>query len=140
MRFNNFWCYRRILFSRGFASALWHSRQNLLAYAQGRPLVAGPYMAELDITYRCNSRCHMCQRWNDPRRDELSLAEYQKLARVLHEMGSHQISIAGGEPLLREDVFPIIDCFTGRKMSVNLCTNGLLLSQYVDEICQSGIS
>jgi len=137
MRFKNFWTYRRILLSKGFASAVWHSRQNLLADEQNRPLAAGPYMAELDITYQCNCRCRMCQRWKDPRSNELSLDEYKKLAGVLHEMGSHQISISGGEPLLREDVFPIIKSFTSLGMSVNLCTNGLLLEKHCDEICGS---
>jgi MoaA/NifB/PqqE/SkfB family radical SAM enzyme len=139
MRFNNFWCYRRILFSKGFAAALWNSRKNLFASAQGLPLQAGPYMAELDITYRCNCRCQMCQRWNDQGSDELSLSEYRKLAGDLHAMGSHQISIAGGEPLMREDVFPLIENFTGLGMSVNLCTNGLLVGKYGDQICASGI-
>jgi MoaA/NifB/PqqE/SkfB family radical SAM enzyme len=125
MRLNNFWCYRRILFSKGFAAAVWNSRQNVLAYRQQRQLKAGPYMAELDITYQCNCRCQMCQRWKDPRRNELSLDEYIKLAADLHAMGSHQISISGGEPLLRNDVFKIITGFVGRNMSVNLCTNGL---------------
>jgi MoaA/NifB/PqqE/SkfB family radical SAM enzyme len=139
MRFNNFWCYRHILFSKSFVRALWNSRRNLLAYSQGRSLTAGPYMAELDITYQCNCRCQMCQRWNDPRRDELSLSEYQKLAADLHQMGSHQISIAGGEPLLREDVFSIIESFTSKDMSVNLCTNGMLVGNFHKEICTSGI-
>ena len=137
MRFSNFWGYRRILFSKGFMSALWHSRQNLMAYGQGRRLAAGPYMAELDVTYQCNCRCQMCQRWQDPRGDELSVDEYKALAAVLHRMGSHQISIAGGEPLLRDDVFNIIESFSGRGMSVNLCTNGLLLKTYHAEICKS---
>jgi len=140
MRFNNMWTYRRILFSRGFASAVWHSRKNLIADEHSRPLTAGPYMAEFDITYQCNCRCRMCQRWKDGRTNELSLDEYQRLAGVLHEMGSHQISIAGGEPLLREDVFPIIKSFSGREMSVNLCTNGLLLEKYEDQICSSGLT
>jgi MoaA/NifB/PqqE/SkfB family radical SAM enzyme len=140
MRFNNFWTYKRILFSKGFASALWYSRQNLIADQQGRPLTAGPYMAELDITYQCNCRCRMCQRWKDRRTNELSLDEYQQLAVTLHEMGTHQISIAGGEPLLREDVFSIIKSFSGLGMSVNLCTNGILLEKYEDEICGSGLT
>ncbi len=140
MRFNNMWTYRRILFSRGFASAVWHSRKNLIADEHSRPLTAGPYMAEFDITYQCNCRCRMCQRWKDGRTNELSLDEYQRLARVLHEMGSHQISIAGGEPLLREDVFPIIKSFSGLGMSVNLCTNGLLLEKFDDEICSNGLT
>ena len=138
MRFSNFWDYRRILFSRGFAKAAWHSRKNVLDYGEGRPLSAGPYMAELDITYQCNCRCQMCQRWKDPRTGELSLDEYKQLAVLLHEMGSHQISIAGGEPLLRDDVFDIIENFSARKMSVNLCTNGILIKKHHDEICKSG--
>lgn len=138
MRFNNFWTYRRIIFSRGFASAVRHSRQNLIADEQDRPLPAGPYMAELDVTYQCNCRCQMCQRWKDPRGEELSVDEYKALAGVLYQMGSHQISIAGGEPLLRDDVFNIIESFFGLGMSVNLCTNGLLLTKYHDEICKSG--
>ena len=137
MRFNNFWDYRRIVLSKGFASAVWSSRKNVLAYGQGRPLNAGPYMAELDVTYRCNCRCQMCQRWKDPRSDELRADEYEALAAVLHEMGSHQISIAGGEPLMRDDVFDIIKSFSGRGMSVNICTNGLLIEKYHEHICNS---
>ncbi|MGD2098199.1 MAG: radical SAM protein [Desulfobacterales bacterium] len=137
MRFNNFWDYRRILLSKGFASAVRQSRKNVLAYGQGRPLEAGPYMAELDVTYRCNCRCQMCQRWQDPRSNELRADEYEALAAGLHEMGSHQISIAGGEPLMREDVFDIIESFSGRGMSVNICTNGLLLEKFHEQICTS---
>ncbi len=79
----------------------------------------------------------MCQRWQDPRGDELRADEYAALAAELQKMGSHQISIAGGEPLLRDDVFDIIRSFSGRGMSVNLCTNGILLEKYHDQVCSS---
>lgn len=95
-------------------------------------------MAELDITYRCNCRCQMCQRWKDPRRDELSVAEYRQLAVTFNNLGVHQVSIAGGEPLLRDDVFHIIASLSRHGMSVNLCTNGILLHKYPEEICRSG--
>ena len=138
MRFNNFWCYRHILLSKGFARTLWNSRNNLKADRDGLPLPAGPYMAELDITYRCNLQCQMCQRWQDPRRDELSLETYRHLAHEFTELGVHQISVAGGEPLLREDVFRIIESFAKRGMSVNLCTNGMLIEKYRRDITESG--
>lgn len=138
MRFNNFRVYGPSLLSKGFAAAVWHARQNVIAAHKDRPLVYGPYMAELDITYRCNCRCRMCQRWRDPRRQELTLAEYQRLAESLHTLGSHQVSISGGEPLLREDVFDIISAFADRGMSVNLCTNGMLAEEYAAAICASG--
>jgi MoaA/NifB/PqqE/SkfB family radical SAM enzyme len=95
-------------------------------------------MAELDLTYQCNLRCHMCQRWRDPRRDELSLEDYRKLAREFQGMGVHQISIAGGEPLLRQDVFLIIETFAKRGLAVNLCSNGMLLEKYRRELADSG--
>ena len=63
MRFNNFWSYRSILLSGGFFKSVLNSRRNLIAAGEERPLPAGPYMAELDITYQCNLRCRMCQRW-----------------------------------------------------------------------------
>lgn len=138
MRFTNFWTYRRILFSKGFLAALLQARRNIRDSARNRPLSAGPYLAELDITYRCNGRCLMCERWNDTRGHELQLEEYEHLARDLRAMGTHQISIAGGEPLLRPDVFDIVRSFSERTMSVNLCTNGVLLEHSIDPIIESG--
>jgi MoaA/NifB/PqqE/SkfB family radical SAM enzyme len=138
MRFNNYKCYRRLIASGGFLKALWNARRNLAADAQGRPLPAGPYMAELDVTYRCDLRCRMCARWQDTRTGELGLEEYRALAAEFEALGVQQISIAGGEPLLRPDVFEIIRCFSGRGMSVNLCTNGIQLARFAGEVAESG--
>ncbi len=138
MRFKNFWCYRRIILSRRFLRTLRGSRANVRADAIGRPPTAGPYMAEFDITYRCNCRCRMCQRWNDPRSESLTLSDYRRVAAELEKLAVHQISIAGGEPLVRPDVFEIIDAFAEAGLSVNLCTNGMLLHRYRDRIAASG--
>jgi MoaA/NifB/PqqE/SkfB family radical SAM enzyme len=138
MRLNNFWTYRRILLNRGFLRALRHSRQNLTSARRGGLLPSGPFMAELDVTYRCNCRCTMCQRWQDARTEGLTPADYERLAGEFSELGVFQVSIAGGEPLLREDIFEIIGHFAGRGMSVNLCTNGMLLEKYRREIAASG--
>jgi MoaA/NifB/PqqE/SkfB family radical SAM enzyme len=138
MRFNNYKCYLRMLVSGGFLRSLWNARGNLAACAKNNPPPAGPYMVELDVTYRCDLHCRMCERWKDPRQGELSLEEYRRLALELRELGVHQISIAGGEPLLRPDVFAIIESFARRGMSVNLCTNGMQLGRYADEIAASG--
>ena len=138
MRLNNFWAYRRILLTRGFFRALRRSRWNLDASRRGAPPASGPFMAELDVTYRCNCRCTMCQRWQDARPDGLSPADYERLAEEFSGLGVYQVSIAGGEPLLRGDIFEIIGHFAGRGMSVNLCTNGVLLEKYHREIAASG--
>lgn len=140
MRFDRVWPYRRILLAHRFVVSLWRSRRNIIAVRRGDPLGNGPFLAELDVTYRCNCRCQMCQRWQDGRDGELTLAEYQKLARVFNRMGVYQLSIAGGEPLLREDIIPIIETFSGQGMSVNLCTNGILLEDHSEALCRSGVT
>jgi MoaA/NifB/PqqE/SkfB family radical SAM enzyme len=140
MRLKRLWRYRRILFSHRFAASLWYSRRNISASERGRSPVAGPYMAELDVTYRCNCRCRMCRRWQDPPADGLALADYQRLADACRDLGVYQVSIAGGEPLLRKDIFSIIASFTRYGMSVNLCTNGILVDQYLEPLRRSGLS
>jgi MoaA/NifB/PqqE/SkfB family radical SAM enzyme len=70
----------------------------------------------------------------------LTLADYQDLAEVFRDTGVHLVTIGGGEPLLRKDVFSIIDTFARYGMSVNLCTNGILLKRYAKSLCTSGAS
>lgn len=138
MRLNNFWPYRRILFTRKFIASLWRSRRNVISTHLSNPPSDGPFMAELDVTYRCNCCCEMCQRWRDDRMNELTLSEYQRLATTFHKLGVHVISFAGGEPLLRDDIFAIIDTFAKYRMAVNLCTNGILLESYAEALRRSG--
>ena len=126
------------MMSRQFLKTLWHSRRNVLADAGGQPPPAGPYMAEFDITYRCNCRCRMCQRWKDARPESMTTDDYRRLAAEFRQMAVHQISIAGGEPLMRGDVFDIIRNFADAGLSVNLCTNGLLVEKYTPQIIASG--
>jgi MoaA/NifB/PqqE/SkfB family radical SAM enzyme len=138
MRFNNVGCYYRIMLSRQFLRTIWHSRRNVLADSCRKPPPAGPYMAEFDITYRCNCRCRMCQRWNDPRPESMTVADYQRLATEFRQMAVHQISVAGGEPLVRRDVFDIISNFADADLSVNLCTNGMAVEKLAPQIISSG--
>jgi MoaA/NifB/PqqE/SkfB family radical SAM enzyme len=138
MRFNNIGCYYPIMLSRQFLRTLWHSRRNVLADSCCQPPPAGPYMAEFDITYRCNCRCRMCQRWSDPRPESLTVADYRRLATEFRRMAVHQISVAGGEPLIRKDAFDIIASFAEADLSVNLCTNGMLVEKLAPQIIRSG--
>jgi len=140
MRFTNFYPYRHILFSRRFPAALWRSRRNILSDVYGLPLPFGPFMAELDVTYRCDARCRMCERWKDQRRDELKLDDYGSLAEAFSRMGVYLVSLAGGEPLLREDIFSIIETFAQKDMKVNVCTNGITLEKRAESLSRSGAS
>jgi len=63
-----------------------------------------PTSAVIAVTYRCNSRCQMCNIWQTPTGYELKPTEYLKLPAELGD-----INITGGEPFLRNDLLEIID-------------------------------
>jgi radical SAM protein with 4Fe4S-binding SPASM domain len=62
-----------------------------------------PVDAVVAVTYRCDSRCNMCNIWQLPPGDELSPEQFRKLPRALRD-----INITGGEPFLRDDLVEIV--------------------------------
>ena len=62
-----------------------------------------PIDAVIAVTYKCDSRCNMCNIWQLPPSDELSPAEYRKLPPTLRD-----VNITGGEPFLRDDLVEIV--------------------------------
>lgn len=82
-----------------------------------------PTSAFLAVTYRCNSRCIMCDLWKRNNKDELLPEIYQKLPNNLKN-----IDITGGEPFLRKDLVEIIEILrkTCPKSKLLITTNGLL--------------
>ncbi|MGD1048711.1 MAG: radical SAM protein [Candidatus Krumholzibacteriaceae bacterium] len=62
-----------------------------------------PVDAVIAITYRCDSRCNMCNIWREPPGEELAPEEFRKLPRTLRD-----INITGGEPFLRDDLVEIV--------------------------------
>lgn len=62
-----------------------------------------PIDCVLAITYKCNSRCVMCDIWKLKNNFELALEEFLKLPSSLRD-----INISGGEPFLRLDLPQIV--------------------------------
>ncbi|MFN7974311.1 MAG: radical SAM protein [Acidobacteriota bacterium] len=100
------------------------SKRRDLAFAWGL-LRRHPFNCLVQVTNRCNMQCSFCDFWpngaSEP--EELTLAEYEKLAGELDRMGTFLISIEGGEPLVRPDLVEIVRAF-GRRHIQALFTNG----------------
>jgi MoaA/NifB/PqqE/SkfB family radical SAM enzyme len=80
----------------------------------------------LQVTYRCNFKCEICDFWkteHDPAK-ELSIDEIRLIGRKLNRLGTLIISLAGGEPLIREDIFDIITILNRENHFPILITNG----------------
>jgi radical SAM protein with 4Fe4S-binding SPASM domain len=87
----------------------------------------------LQITYRCNFKCIICDFWktkHDPKED-LSLDEIRVIGRKLNEIGTMIISLAGGEPLIRQDLCEIIGILNKANHFPILITNGWFVNETV---------
>ena len=68
-------------------------------------------IANLAVTYRCQSRCRTCNIWkNEAKREELTLEEYRTLFESNHDLLKkvRSIQITGGEPFMRRDLPEIV--------------------------------
>jgi Fe-coproporphyrin III synthase len=75
------------------------------------------------LTYRCNSRCSMCNVWKYPSlpKEEISL---ETLAKIPDHNGC--INLTGGEPTLRKDLGEIVDLLYPKAENFEISSNGLL--------------
>lgn len=74
------------------------------------------------LTYRCNSRCSMCNIWQHPTlpAEEVTPATLAKLP-----AGFDYLNLTGGEPTLRADLEEIVDLLHPKTRQLEISTNGL---------------
>jgi MoaA/NifB/PqqE/SkfB family radical SAM enzyme len=94
--------------------------------------VLPPRQLQINVTYRCNARCTMCNIWQMPEREELGV---QGFSRLLDDPLFHHIerlTLAGGEPSLRRDLPALTQLFMDKMpdlTSLTLVTNGLAVQR-----------
>ena len=76
--------------------------------------------AAVIVTYRCNARCHMCNTWQFPTRQEDEISP-----RSLEGLPSLDFcNITGGEPFLRSDIDEIVGVLKKKAKRIVISTNG----------------
>lgn len=114
-------------------------QERLLLYASwvfSRPFI-NPNTLQIDLTHRCNLNCRMCNVKQYPVRecDELSKDEIYDLLDQAGNLGINNVIIAGGEPLLREDIFEICTYARAKEIFPVIISNGTLLDDvYAEKI------
>lgn len=86
--------------------------------------------ANLQVTRRCNFKCQICDFWKTEHSQakELSLAEIEVISDKLSSFGTLAISLAGGEPVLREDLLSIIRILAKKHFPI-MITNGWFINK-----------
>ncbi len=88
---------------------------------------------DFEITYSCNLRCIHCYNPHHKKLRELNTQEIKQVISKIRETGFEKIHINGGEPLLRKDVYDIIDYSIKIGLNVLLETNALLLDAFISK-------
>lgn len=80
------------------------------------------------VTYRCNARCSMCNRYKCPSRpdEEISIETIKKLPEM------YFTNITGGEPFIREDLKEIVRELYRKSERIVISTNGFFTERIVD--------
>lgn len=88
------------------------------------------YCLVWNTTCRCNLKCKHCYNYFDSRsaiKSELSTNEAKKMISEAIKLGTKSILFTGGEPLLRKDLFELINYAKEKDLLVFLATNGTLI-------------
>jgi MoaA/NifB/PqqE/SkfB family radical SAM enzyme len=94
--------------------------------------LVGPLAVHLEVVAACNLACTHCFAGVLPRNHHpLTLRELDGLFGDLAGLGSFRLGLTGGEPLLRKDLFDILDAATDHGLHPCLTTNGLLITEDV---------
>ncbi len=95
------------------------------------PLIM-PTTVKWEVTNRCNLRCRHCLVDAGQSMDqELSTAEALGLVDTCVGLGVHNLGILGGEPLLRDDVFTVMEYAISKRLAVTLTTNAIAIDEAV---------
>lgn len=89
-----------------------------------------------NVTKRCNLYCKHCYRESSPEEDtddELSTEEGKKLLREMKKADLQTIVFSGGEPLLRPDIFELIQYANSLDMMTLMGSNGTLITAELAE-------
>lgn len=100
-----------------------------------------PHVATLNLTENCQSRCVMCDYWRTKTSNAIDEARARSLVDEIRSLGVGTLRFLGGEPLLRKDLFSVLE--HTRRLGFDrivLATNGLLLDRFADEINRSCVT
>ncbi|MCU0652996.1 MAG: radical SAM protein [Candidatus Pacebacteria bacterium] len=105
-----------------------------------------PYFFVFEITKKCNNDCFYCYNVWKERADyptkELELAEIEKLfGKIFAKIKPQNITLTGGEPMLRTDIYEIATLAKNCGAKVGIATNGTLLDEEkTDRLVACGIT
>jgi len=93
-----------------------------------------PFVLMLEPLFKCNLACKGCGRIREYRKFLDLMVDKEECMEAARQAGAPIVSITGGEPLLHPEIRGIVNGLLKRGYFIYLCTNGLLLEDFLYEI------
>lgn len=99
--------------------------------------LSAPIELLMELTWKCNLKCVHCMMnaeycpENEPEDGELTTEEIKGIIDRACELGVAHIDFSGGEPLLRKDIFEILEYSSKKGVEPCLLSNGTLITEEV---------
>ncbi len=97
-----------------------------------------PRNVDIEITSQCNLRCLYCSHFTGPGDvKDLPTAEWQQFFDELGRCAVIDVTLSGGEPLMRKDFKEIIESIVRNRMRFTILTNGTLITEDIARFLSS---
>jgi hopanoid biosynthesis associated radical SAM protein HpnH len=93
-----------------------------------------PLVMMLEPLFRCNLECIGCGKIQKPNEILKKNMTPEQCFKAAKECGAPVVSIAGGEPLMHPQIVEIVKGLVTMKRFIYLCTNAILLKDYLDQL------
>ncbi|MFC2131826.1 radical SAM/SPASM domain-containing protein [Bacteroidota bacterium] len=101
----------------------------------GNRYLSTPTNVIWEITSACNLRCSQCYASsNKALTNELNTEEAKRLIDIFHDWKVFTLTLSGGEPLMRPDIFELLDHISKKNFNTQILSNGTLITD--DIICR----
>ena len=92
-------------------------------------LMRTPKKMDIDITNRCNLRCRYCYHFESAgdAGGDLPTGEWLRFFEELNRCAVTEVTLAGGEPFMREDLREILGGIVKNRMRFSILSNGTLI-------------
>lgn len=99
---------------------------------------------ELAVTWICNLDCDFCYAEDlmkaQKKPPHMPVDEVARITREAHKLGMIHVNVTGGEPMVRKDIYDVVDAIP-KDVVVSLVTNSTLLTkEKVVQLKKSGLS
>ena len=104
------------------------------------PSQARPLAAHVKFTENCQAKCISCDYWKSRWQDAISTERAIALLNEIDALGIRSLRLTGGEPLLRKDLFEVLEKSNASNFKkIILQTNGLALKKLHQQVNDSPI-